>query len=861
MRLASFFMRSLTVTILLCVTPLVVGAQQQLASLPTAVAASAGGTKSLTTTSAARAAKPPAIDGKATDDVWRGAPKMEGFRVFDPVEDGEPSMRTEAQIAYDDRNLYVLVRAFDPRPDSIMSLLSRRDERTQSDYIRVIVDSYHDKRTGYQFMVNPAGVQRDAYLYNDSEEDLTWNAVWDAKTSIDSLGWMAEFRIPLSQLRYPRRDTHVFGIGIHREVARLNERSSWPLWRRSQFGIASQLGEVNGLTGISSPRRLEMMPYTVQANDSRRRADGYGRAQRMTLGADVKYGLSSNLTLDATINPDFGQVEADPGVLNLGAFEQFFEERRPFFLEGTGIFRYDIDCNDGQCTGPFYSRRIGRAPQAGFLSEDANAVPLNSTILGAAKVTGRLSSGLSLGILNAITGRESVAESLTVEPRTNYLVARAQQDLRGGRSGIGFIATAVNRELDGYTEDFLRREAYTAGVDARHRFGKNDQYQVSGQAYGSTVRGSEDAIARTQRSAVHFFQRPDDDWDYDPTRTSMSGVGSGIGVSKNGGIVRFHTGAWYKGPGLEINDVGFMTSSNNMGQSNWLAFLLQQPKWFYRRWQINFNQWNAWFPDGLNAGRGGNINMNGQLKNMWFVYGGLGGEQGSYCGACLRGGPIMFENASMQGWAGFTGDQRKPVFLSFDTFFRRTDEGRSFMYNLSPRIQGRLASSFSASLGMSVSRNTDDRQWLGNFGDIGSDTTQYTVARLRQKTVALTSRINWTASPTLSLQVYAQPFVTGGEYSDWREVVAPRAKEYDERFQPYARQGDPGGFNFKQFRSNTVLRWEYRPGSTLFFVWAQGRLQDGIDAGSFRFNRDYRNLFSAHPDNTFLIKASYWVSM
>ena len=814
------------------------------------------------TTSAFRAVTPPTIDGKDNDPLWRNAQVIDGFRVFDPVEDGEPTMRTEARVAYDDRHLYVLVRAFDPHPDSITALLSRRDERTPSDYIRIIVDSYHDRRTGYEFMVNPAGVQRDIYLYNDSNEDVTWNAIWEVKTSIDSLGWVAEFRIPLSQLRYPQRAEHVFGIGIHREVARLNERSSWPLWRRSQFGLASQLGEVRGLTGLSSPRRLELMPYTVQANDTKRTASGYGRDQRMTLGADLKYGLSSNLTLDATINPDFGQVEADPGVLNLGAFEQFFEERRPFFLEGTGIFRYDIDCNDGSCTGPFYSRRIGRSPQVGFLAADQGAVPLNSTILGAAKITGRLSNGLSLGILNAITGRESVAESLTVEPRTNYFVARAQQDLRAGRSGVGVILTAVNRELDGFTSDFLRREAYTAGVDMRHRFGAGDNLQIAGQVYGSTVRGSPEAIARTQRSTVHLYQRPDDGLTYDPTRNSLSGFGSGVGLSKNGGgITRFHTGLWYKSPGLEINDVGFMSNANNMGQSNWLALVLQNPKWFYRRWQINFNQWNSWYVDGLNSGHGGNVNMNGQLKNMWFVYAGFGGETGSYCGACLRGGPALWESPAVQGWIGFTGDQRRAAYFSFNSFFRRTDGGRSTTYDLSPRIEGRVSSSFSTSFGLSFNRNVDDRQWLGNFGVIGSDTAHYTVARLSQKTVSLTTRINWTASPNLSLQLYAQPFVTGGDYSSWREVAAARERRYDARFRPFTLQGDADGFNFKQFRSNTVLRWEYRPGSTLFFVWAQGRVQDTMDPGSFSLRRDYRNLFSAHPDNTFLIKASYWFSM
>ncbi|MBC7893824.1 MAG: carbohydrate binding family 9 domain-containing protein [Cytophagaceae bacterium] len=813
-------------------------------------------------TSATRAEPAPTIDGKGSDPVWTSAQVIEGFRQFDPVEDGEPTFKTEARIAYDARNLYVLVRAFDPHPDSIMALLSRRDERTQSDYVRVIIDSYHDRRTGYQFMVNPAGMQRDIYLFNDSQEDVTWNAVWEAKTTIDSLGWTAEFRIPLSQLRFGAKEEHTFGVGIQREVARLNERSSWPLWRRTQFGIASQLGEIHGIRGIGENRRLELMPYSVQSNETRQRGPSFGRTQRSSVGADLKVGLSSNLTLDATINPDFGQVEADPAVLNLGAFEQFFEERRPFFLEGTGIFSFAIDCNDGQCTGPFYSRRIGRNPQTGFLSSDGLAVPTSSTILGAAKVTGRLSSGLSIGVLNAVTAREDVADTVTVEPRTNYFIGRVQQDFRGGRSGLGLIVSAVNRDLDDQTSPYLREAAYTAGLDLRHRFGPGGNLQVSGHVLGSTVRGSQDAIARTQLNGVHFFQRPDDDIDFDPTRTSLSGVSAGFNLQKSGGgITRFHTGVWYKSPGLEINDVGYMQSVNSMGQSNWFALMFQQPAAFYRRLQVNFNQWNAWFTDGASSGHGGNINFNGQLRNMWSFYGGAGGEVAARCGACLRGGPSYWKTPQMYSFFGVNGDSRKVAVPDIGVNLSRRDEGRSHNVSVSPGVAIRVASQFSARLGVSFSRNVDDRQWLGNYGDIGVDTTHYTVARLDQETVALTTRINWTASPTLSLQVYAQPFATGGSYSDWRRVSDPLARSYANQFQPFVQEGEPGGFNFKQFRSNSVLRWEYRPGSTLFFVWAQGRTQDGLDAGSFRFGRDYRNLFSAHPENTFLVKASYWFSM
>lgn len=826
------------------------------AAAPTAPAASVA--------RAVRAVASPAIDGLDRDAIWRDTPAVDGFRQFDPVEDAEPAFRTEARFAYDDRNLYVLVRAYDPSPDSIMALLSRRDERTQSDYLRVVVDSYHDRRTGYQFMVNPAGVKRDIYLYNDSQEDVSWDAVWDVKTSVDSLGWLAEFRIPLSQLRYPRREEHTFGIAVHREVGRTNERSSWPLWRRSQAGIASQLGEVRGIAGITSPRRLEVMPYSVQSNASVPRPDGFGRTQRGSLGADIKYGLSSNLTLDAAINPDFGQVEADPSVLNLTAFEQFYEERRPFFLEGTGILRFDQDCNDGQCTGLFYSRRIGRAPQLGFLGSDPGAVPASSTILGAAKVTGRLGNGLSIGILNAITDRELVGDDLVVEPRTNYFVARLNQDLRGGRSGVGAILTAVNRDLDDRSAAYLRRAAWTAGLDLRHRFGGGGNYQLSASAVGSLVRGSEAAIAATQRSSVRYYQRPGDDLEYDPTRTELAGYGLSVGLNKiGGGITRFWTGGWYKSPGLEINDAGFMTSVNNMGWSNWFAIVLQEPRWFYRRWQVNVNQWNAFLTDGTNTGVGGNVNTNVTFRNMWFMYAGIGGERASSCGTCLRGGPLLREDASLNSWFGFAGDSRRSIVPELNTAYGRSDGGRSSYYHVSPAIRVRAASQFSGSLGLSFAGNRSDRQWLGNYGPAGHDTTHYTVAHLSQKTLSVTTRLNYTASPTLSFQFYGSPFVSVGEYGDWREVANGRALRYADRFRPFTLDGDPADndFNFKQFRSNLVMRWEYRPGSTLFLVWGQGREQSHLDPGSFRGWRDYQNLFSAHPANTFLVKASYWLSL
>ena len=812
-----------------------------------------------TTLAAARAVRAPVLDGRDGDEVWGTAREVSAFRIYDPVEDGDPTMRTIAKVAYDERNLYVLVRAFDPYPDSIVSLLSRRDVRTASDQIKVVIDSYFDKRTGYEFAVNPAGVKRDYYIYNDANEDESWDGVWEVGTAIDSLGWIAEFRIPLSQLRFPEREEHTFGIGFYRDIARSSERVSWPVLRRSRFGFASQLGELSGIRGLGSPRRLEVLPYTVQKSVSIPRDGNWGREQRMALGADLKYGVTSNLTLDATANPDFGQVEADPAIFNLSALEQFVSERRPFFLEGTGIFRFDLSCSDNVCQGLFYSRRIGRVPQLGANTAEGSD-PDPTTILGAAKLTGRLPNGTSIGILQAVTEQEEF-DGNVVEPLTSYTVARLQRDFGDGGSGVGLMLTGVHRDLDGGAERTLRRAAYTGGFDFRRRFGDN-RYSLAGYLVGSIVRGDTGAIAATQRSGARSFERPDDDLVYDPTRTGLRGAGMQIGLNKiGGGITRFWTGYSRWSPGLELNDVGFLPQVNNQGYSNWLAFVFNEPRSFYRRLQINFNEWQNFTIDGMRTSLGGNINANATLKNQWFVYSGIGANAPAYCTSCMRGGPAVLQSWGLNSWAGIGGDGRKPIVPSLDASYSWRDEGRSYSWSVSSGVQARAGSRFSMSVSPSYRVNIDDRQWRRNFGVIGSDTTHYTVAHLHQRTVALTARTDFTMTPNLTLQIYAQPFITSGDYSNWREVADPRAEDYDDRYRPFTLESDPGGFNTKQFRSNTVLRWEYRPGSALFIVWAQGRTQDGVDEGTFDFSRDSRNLFGSHPSNTFLIKGSWWLGI
>jgi hypothetical protein len=570
-------------------------------------------------TAAVRAERPPAIDGRLDDPVWASATAITDFKVFSPTEGAEPRVRTEARVAYDRGNLYVAVRAFDPHPDSIVARLARRDLRSDSDEIKVMVDGYHDRRSGFAFVLNPAGVKRDIYIFNDGDEDLSWDGVWDGAARIDSLGWVAEFRIPLTQIRYPKGERHTFGIMITRELARTNEAISWPLWRYSKGGLASQFGEVGGIEGLESPRRFELVPYTVARSVNARVSQGgstVGYTQRTegTAGADLKFGLTSNLTVDATVNPDFGQVEADPSVLNLGTAETFYPEKRPFFLEGQGIFRFDVNCNDGVCTGLFYSRRIGRAPQLSDDYEDPGN-PAATTILGAAKLTGQLRNGISVGLLDAVTQREVAPGDATIEPQSNYLVARLQKDARQGATGLGAMLTAVNRSTDTWTASSLRREAYAAGVNFRHQFFKRN-YEINGYAAQTLVRGSAEAIDATQTSLVHLYQRPDDDLRYDPTRTSLGGTSYQLYLNKRGGgNTRLSTGYSYFSPGFDINDAGYLSRANLQSQSLWWQYADRKPKHFWRFWNVNINEWMQWSAAGLRTEVGGNVNTHMQLEN------------------------------------------------------------------------------------------------------------------------------------------------------------------------------------------------------------------------------------------------------
>jgi hypothetical protein len=830
------------------------------------------------------------IDGRVTEEPWLRAPVATTFVQFQPGDGIPASERTEARILYGDDALYVAMRAYDSEPDKIAGQLTRRDQDSYSDVLGVVIDSYFDRRTAFHFAVNPVGVKHDIYRFDDTGEDAGWDAVWDVATSVDAEGWTAEFRIPYSQLRFRDVPEQTWGINFLRSIARRDETDVWAPTTRRDAAIVSRFGELRGLKDLNSPNHLAVSPYTV-ARLERGPGDAadpfYSRNRTFgTVGADVKYGVTSDLTLDLTLNPDFGQVEADPAQVNLSAFETFLPERRPFFVEGSSIFNFGIALGDGDGANEslFYSRRIGRAPQGdaepddGFVDTDAQ-----TTILGAWKLSGKTASGWSIGALHALTSQETARVAPTgasqfdqaVEPLSNYGVLRVQKDFREGRSALGVIGTAVNRNREVADELGLRYGAYAGGMDFRHRFA-DEKYQVSGYLLASHVLGSEEAIATAQESAVRYFQRPDaESFYFDATRTSLTGGSAFFSIAKiGGGHWRFSTGLHTRSPGFEVNDIGYQRAADSFVNWGWLQYRQDTPQGPFRRWNVNLNGFTAWNYDWDHTGKGGNVNGSFQLKNFWNGYAGVNLEGSAYSGRTLRGGPLFRREGSTNFWGGLGSDSRKSVSGDLNAWGNVRGESDSWNLGVSPGIRFRPSGRATFRVGSSLNWNVNDYQWVQSFT---TDDTRYVFARIDQTTVGLSLRADYAFSPTISLQLYAEPFVSAGAYAEYKRVADPLADRYQDRFTNLVTRSDGGtihadvdgtgteesfdapDFNFKQFRSNAVLRWEYMPGSALFVVWSQGR-NHHVQDGDFRFGGDVRDLFGVAPQNVFMVKLSYWMS-
>ena len=855
---------------------------------------------------AARRTTPIVIDGKLDDAAWSTAEPSGDFTQAFPTPGAPAPDQTQVRVLYDDDAIYVGIRMFDAHPDSIAAGLAHRDATAAtgvySDWAHVVIDSYHDRRTAFRFSTTPRGVQKDLYMFNDNNEDLNWDAVWEVGARVDSLGWVAEYRIPLSQLRFGGDSTNgrVWGLQVQREVARRSERDTWAPWTPQDGAFVSRFGDLAGLQGMRVPQRLEITPY---ASSTVTRAPGdaanpfYDKTHnKPSVGGDLKYGLPGGLTLSATLNPDFGQVEVDPAVVNLSAFETSFPEKRPFFLEGSDVFSFGqvVRQNDYGGQSFLYSRRIGRQPQLGVPGGTLYAdVPKQTTIASAAKVTGK-SGPWTVGILDAVTTQQR-AQILTssglryerpVEPLTNYLASRLKRDFRGGATTVGAMLERTNRSIAGDTvfSPLLRSDATFGGIDFEHDMAKRT-WIASGFVAGSRVQGSPQAIAATQRLSNHYFQRPDAGdlgLRYDTTRTALQGYISEVALAHQGptfGSIAVKTSS----PGLELNDLGFQGQTGYRSVSTIIGRQDFTAGAHLRSWNTFLYQNDAFNYGGKGIFHGYAAKVNGTFLNLWSAGAGLTYTADSYDDQLLRGGPEGRQPAVWQGNASVSTDSRSRAVLGVFTSYVHDKLGGEYR-RLGISADTRPSSNVHVSFSPTWSRLYDTEQLARSVADPLATSTygrRYVLAALTQSTLSLDTRVDITLSPTLGFVMYVQPFVSSGRYNDFKELLAPGTYSfarygtergtitYDETSSRYVIDPDASGsapsftinqpnFNVRSLRGNAVLRWDYRPGSSVYAVWQQQR-SDFAPIGDFDGRRDVGAIFRTIPTNVFLVKATYWI--
>jgi hypothetical protein len=834
----------------------------------------------------------PEIDGKLDDQVWKEAQWYNKFTQHEPSEGKEPTYQTEFAILYDKYNLYVGLKMFDLHPDSIIRRLTRRDQ-VDGDITGVFFDSYDDKRTAFAFGVTAAGVKFDEMMTNDGQnEDNTWNPIWWTKVSFDSAGWYAEMRIPLTQLRFKEKKEQEWGIEVLRFIFRRQETSVWQPIARKQPSWVSQFGRITGLEDIESRKIVDIMPYMVAKTaryekepDNPFRAKG--QESNLEGGLDAKIGLTNFLTLDMTVNPDFGQVEADPSEVNLSTFETFFAEQRPFFIEGKNILNFDLNFGDGDLAseGMFYSRRIGRPPQNYPDLEDtvSGKAPDFTRILGAAKVTGKTAGGWSVGLLESMTSKEFVSvrgtnfrERVPAEPFTNYAVGRLQKDFNGGSTTLGGMITAVNRNIDDEELNFLHKSAYAAGADFSHKW-DNKKWEFDVSLYGSRVAGSAEAITNTQTAWTHLFQRPGANLRLDSTRTSLSGYGGKVVIGELAGNLKFLGFVSFKSPGLELNDVGYLRETDNILQVLWAGYQLYEPVSIFRQFNLNFNQWSQWNFGGDFLSTGGNINFHTTFTNFWSFHFGTNLNGRFLSASTLRGGPMLKVPGTMNAWSEIgTSEQKKLTVELQGSLSTSFEKSYSRNKNIGLGIDYRPINALKLSFNPGYEFSSSELQYITQADNNGS--YRYIFGSIRRNTISASFRVNINLTPELSLQYWGQPFIASGKYSRFKRITSSMADKLEDRYTLYPDNQisyDPSSesftvseaafgpvtfdqpdFNVKEFLSNMVIRWEYNPGSTLYLVWSQNRSANESD-GSFSFGRDFNRLFGARPNNIFLVKLSY----
>ncbi len=842
-----------------------------------------------------RLTEPINMDGKLSETVWKNENAATGFVQRDPVEGAVPSEKTMVDILFDDEAIYIGARMYDSAPGSIVARLARKDVQVTADTFTFFVDPYHDKRTGYYFSINAAGTLYDGTLLNDSWDDDAWDGVWEGKARIDDQGWSAEMRIPYSQLKFEKADA--WGVNFKRQIARKNENVYLVYTPKNGSGFVSRFVELQGIENISPPRRLEIVPYVTSKASflSHGIGDPFndGSLYDPGIGADMKVGLGTNLTLNATVNPDFGQVEVDPAVVNLGDVETFFQEKRPFFIEGSSIFDFGKGGANNywgfNWSDPlfFYSRRIGRPPQGSAPDADFVDIPDGTSILGAAKLTGKLFGSLNIGALNAFTGRESASLSTSgvestaeIEPFTYYGVYRGQNEFHEGKQGIGFMTTLATRSFDDVRlKDEINSSSIATGIDGWTYLDANQSWVVAAWTGLSYIEGTTARITDVQQNSQHYFQRPDADYvELDPNATSLTGTAGRIQINKQKGNSFVNSAFGWISPAFDINDVGFLWRADAINFHIGGGYKWTEPGKFFRFREIG----GATF---RNMDFGGDTTWSGvfvynymELANYWIIDSSFAvNPETTINNTRTRGGP---ETLNLPGWEAnlsVTTDNRKNWVYGFggNSYESEIEHFRS----VNATVEWKPGSNVSVSVNPRIESEKLPAQYVGTFVDpLATNTfgSRYVFGFLDQKTFVASLRLNWTFKPNLSLQLYAQPLISSGDYTEFKELAASRTFDfniYDSAF--ISLNGgeytiDPDGtgaaapivfsdpnFNFKSLRGNAILRWEYRPGSTVYFVWTQARSEEE-NIGDFQLGHSFSRLWDAKADNIFLVKFSYY---
>lgn len=838
----------------------------------------------------------PTINGILEDEAWNLVEWSGDYIEWQPDENTPPTHQTKFKILYDSKNLYIGVRCYDSEPDKIVKRLSRRDG-FDGDWVEFNIDSYFDKRTAFSFTITAAGVKGDEFISNNGNNwDESWNPIWYAKTNVDDKGWTAEMRIPLSQLKFGNADEQVWGLQSTRRFFRNEERSLWQRKPVDQPGWVSEFGELHGLKNIQPQKQLEIQPYTVAKTETYEAEEGNpfrdGSESNITAGLDAKIGITNDLTLDLTVNPDFGQVDADPSAIALDGFQIFFQERRPFFVENKNIFDFRVSQSEaGNTFGSdniFYSRRIGRSPQGYPDTVDGEFVdqPDNTPIIGAAKFSGKTKDGWAIGVLESVTAQrtatiindEGDTRKEMVEPLTNYFVGRLQKDFNQRNSYIGGIFTATNREQIPEQLNFLHDAAYTGGLDFKHQWANRDWY-VGGNINMSHVRGSEEAITNTQQSITHLFNRVGADHvAVDTTRTSLTGTGGNVQIGKVGnGHWKFESGATWRSPELELNDIGFQRQADDVRHYTWIGYQTLKPDSTFRRVGINYNHWTAWDFQGNHNYLQFNANSWQNWKNNYQSNIGFNIAPIEYSNFALRGGPRLRQSPWVSFWNNISTDYRKKLRFSFYHNGRRALDNSIKNYYMEGGFVYQPINALRVSVFPSLDINHDKLQFIDNFDDVNG-TPRYLNGKIDQHTLSMSVRLNYTINPNLTIQYWGQPFISRGRYSNFKHITDPVAKVFEDRFIQYSAEQttlsdgtyaidedldgvtdfsfDNPDFSFVQFRSNLVIRWEYIPGSEIFLVWSQDVSRDGDPiAGLLPSLGD--NIFGQKPQNIFLLKATY----